>query len=385
MSLKIIAQQLFQQSFGTEPTRFFQAPGRVNLIGEHTDYNDGFVMPCAIDFQTVIAASSRDDDRVRVTSANFDKSISEFSLGSAIAPDEANPWSNYLRGVADTLQKRGYTLKGADIAIAGDVPTGAGLSSSASLEVVTGLALSKLSGLSISLKELAVVGQQAENEFVGMKCGIMDQFISALGHENCALLIDCRSLEYQQVSVPPDLAVMIINSKVKHQHVGGEYNTRRQQCEVAAKFFGVPALRDVSLETFHQRQQELDPLVAKRAYHVITENARTEAAAEALAAGDVVRMGELMRESHLSMRDNFEITVPEIDILADIANAAIGDRGGARMTGGGFGGCVVALVPSEQVDAVKTAVIEQYPAATGLQPSIYICRISAGAGEIQEC
>jgi galactokinase len=273
-----------------------------------------------------------------------------------------------------------------NMVIAGNVPLAAGLSSSASLEVVVGSAFNQLSKLNLDGKTVALVGQQAENDFVGMKCGIMDQFISALGQKDHALLIDCRSLEYQAVPIPPDVAIVIVNSNFKREGLGlldSEYNTRRQECETAAAHFGVPALRDVTPDVFALYEDELEEIVAKRARHVITENARTEAAAEALAQGDLPRMGKLMAESHISMRDDFEITVPPIDALVEIADQVIGDAGGVRMTGGGFGGCIVALVPQKLAPQVEAAIVEKYPAASGgLEATIYVCRASAGAGQL---
>jgi galactokinase len=382
MTLKEKTSHLFKQQFDAEPSHFFRAPGRVNLIGEHTDYNDGFVLPCAINYQTVIAAAPRPDQRVSVVAADFGEQVSEFDLAGEIAHDGAAPWSNYVRGVAWALTQRGHALRGANLVIAGDVPKGAGLSSSASLEVAVGLALTRLSGLGVDLKTLALIGQQAENDFVGMRCGIMDQFIAALGQKEHALLIDCRSLDYQPVPLPPRVAVIIANSNVKRGLVDSEYNTRRRECEAAAAHFGVPALRDVSPDVFALHADELDETVARRARHIITENARTEAAAEALAQGDLKRMGQLMAESHASMRDDFEITVPPIDALVEIVAQIIGDTGGVRMTGGGFGGCIVALAPQEMAPAIEAAITAQYPAASGLQATIYVCQASAGAGEL---
>ncbi len=382
MTLKEKTAQIFKKHFDQEPSHFFRAPGRVNLIGEHTDYNDGFVLPCAINYDTVIAAQPRTDDQVKVVAADYQEQISTFSLSADISPDEAARWSNYVRGVAWALIGRGYSLRGANMVIAGNVPRAAGLSSSASLEVVVGTTFAHLSELDIDGKTLALVGQQAENDFVGMRCGIMDQFIATLGQADQALLIDCRSLAYRAVPIPPGTAIIIANSNVKRGLVDSEYNTRRQECEAAAAHFGVPALRDVSPDVFALHEDELTKTVAKRARHVITENARTEAATEALAQGDLTWMGQLMAESHLSMRDDFEITVPPIDALVEIIGNVIGQAGGVRMTGGGFGGCVVALAPQELVPPVKMAIAEQYPAASGgLEATVYVCRASAGAGQ----
>lgn len=382
MTLKEKTSQLFKKQFGIEPTHFFRAPGRVNLIGEHTDYNDGFVLPCAINYQTVIAAEPRDDSLVSVVAADFGEQSSSFDLSHSIEHDAAAPWSNYVRGVAWVMQGQGHKLRGANLVIAGDVPQGAGLSSSASLEVAVGTALARLSGLTIDFKTIALNGQKAENEFVGMRCGIMDQFISALGQQNHALLIDCRSLDERAVPIPAGTAIIIANSNVKRGLVDSEYNTRRRECETAAAHFGVPALRDVSPDIFALHADELDETVAKRARHVITENARTEAAAEALAKGDLRAMGRLMAESHVSMRDDFEITVPPIDTLVEIISTVVGEAGGVRMTGGGFGGCVVALAPQKMAPAVEAAIAAKYPAASGLEATVYVCQASAGAGEM---
>ncbi|CAI0835439.1 galactokinase [Serratia ficaria] len=381
MSLKQHTHRIFTEHFGYAPALTIQAPGRVNLIGEHTDYNDGFVLPCAIDYQTLIACAKRDDRQIRAIAADYDNQQDLFSLDDPIVRHPTQRWSDYVRGVVKHLQSRNPDFGGADLVIAGDVPQGAGLSSSASLEVAVGQALQALYALPLDGVALALNGQEAENRFVGCNCGIMDQLISALGQRDHALLIDCRTLSTRAVSVPDNIAVVIINSNVKRGLVDSEYNTRRRQCEEAARFFGVKALRDVSPELFFSIQHELDPIVAKRARHVITENDRTLAAADALAAGDMPLMGRLMAESHASMRDDFEITVPPIDRLVEIVKAIVGDRGGVRMTGGGFGGCVVALMPQALVEPVRAAVAREYPLQTdGLRETFYVCKASQGAG-----
>ncbi|CAI1050676.1 Galactokinase [Serratia ficaria] len=381
MSLKQHTHRIFTEHFGYAPALTIQAPGRVNLIGEHTDYNDGFVLPCAIDYQTLIACAKRDDRQIRAIAADYDNQQDLFSLDDPIVRHPTQRWSDYVRGVVEHLQSRNPDFGGADLVIAGDVPQGAGLSSSASLEVAVGQALQALYALPLDGVALALNGQEAENRFVGCNCGIMDQLISALGQRDHALLIDCRTLSTRAVSVPDNIAVVIINSNVKRGLVDSEYNTRRRQCEEAARFFGVKALRDVSPELFFSIQHELDPIVAKRARHVITENDRTLAAADALAAGDMPLMGRLMAESHASMRDDFEITVPPIDRLVEIVKAIVGDRGGVRMTGGGFGGCVVALMPQALVEPVRAAVAREYPLQTdGLRETFYVCKASQGAG-----
>ncbi len=381
MTLKEKTAQLFWQQFGEEAAHFFRAPGRVNLIGEHTDYNDGFVLPAAINYHTVFAARPRSDNQVVLVAADYGAQVSRFSLDEPITRDEVAPWSNYVRGVAWAFLQRGYRLSGVNMVIAGDVPQGAGLSSSASLEVAAGTAWTRLSDLDVDGKTIALIGQQAENDFVGMRCGIMDQFIAALGRQDQALLIDCRSLDYRAVPIPPGVAIIIANSNVKRGLVESEYNTRRRECEAAAEHFQVPALRDVPPDVFALHADELEEKVERRARHVITENARTLAAAEALTEGDLAEMGRLMAESHVSMRDDFEITVPPIDALVKIIDEVIGPAGGVRMTGGGFGGCVVALAPEEMVPRVETAIAQNYPPASGLTATVYVCRASAGAGE----
>ncbi|CAK6494908.1 Galactokinase [Pantoea sp. Nvir] len=379
--LKTTTQQIFTDTFGYAPTHTIQAPGRVNLIGEHTDYNDGFVLPCAIDYQTVIACAKRDDRQVRVVAVDYDNQQDSFSLDAPILSVKEPMWANYVRGVVKHLQKRDASFGGVDMVIAGNVPQGAGLSSSASLEVAVGTVFQQLYHLKLDGAAIAVNGQEAENQFVGCNCGIMDQLISALGKKDHAMLLDCRTLGTRPVSMPKDIAVVIINSNFRRNLVGSEYNTRREQCETGARFFAQPALRDVDINQFKAVEHELDPQVAKRVRHVLTENARTLEAADALSRGDLKRMGELMAESHASMRDDFEITVPPIDTLVEIVKAEIGERGGVRMTGGGFGGCVVALMPFDLVDSVKAAVAEQYEAKTGIKETFYVCTASEGAGQ----
>ena len=379
MELKDKTLEIFEEKFGYPATITIKAPGRVNLIGEHTDYNDGFVLPCAIDYETVIACGERNDRTIRVIAADYDNQQDEFSLDEPIVSTNALPWANYVRGVVKHLLLRNREFSGADMVISGNVPQGAGLSSSASLEVAVGQALKSLYDLDIDGVQLALNGQEAENQFVGCNCGIMDQLISALGKEDHALLIDCRSLKTKAVSMPKDASVVIINSNVKRGLVDSEYNTRRKQCEEAARFFGVKALRDIDIAQFAAKQAGLDPLTARRARHVITENDRTEAAAIALSHGDLKTMGVLMADSHASMRDDFEITVPPIDTLVEIVKSVIGEQGGVRMTGGGFGGCIVALMPSDLVEKVRKTVAHEYHAKTGIKETFYVCHASEGA------
>ncbi len=372
-------QQALIDTFSRQATLSVQAPGRVNLIGEHTDYNDGFVLPCAIDYHTVISGAARSDNRVRVIAVDYGGKLDEFRIDQPIVPRDQPIWANYVRGVVKCLIEAGYALSGADLAISGNVPQGAGLSSSASLEVAVGQFFKSLNGLDVSPSELAQIGQRAENHFVGCNCGIMDQLISAQGRAEHALLIDCRSLATEAVAMPADIAVIIINSNVKRGLVGSEYNTRRQQCEAAACHFGVKALRDIDLTTFEAKRHGLDPVTAQRARHIITDSQRAIDMASALKAGDPPRIGQLMADSHASMRDDFAITVPPIDALVTIVKDVLGDTGGVRMTGGGFGGCVVALAPQGLVGKVQEAITANYRKVSGLDASVYVCQASAGA------
>lgn len=380
------AADVFLAAFGQPATIRVQAPGRVNLIGEHTDYNGGLVLPCAIGYRTVIVARPRADRVLRVVAADYDDAIDEYALDAPIERLAAPMWANYVRGVVHELLQRerlGRSLLGMDMVIAGDVPQGAGLSSSASLSVAVCTLFSALPDYpGLGPIEAALVAQRAENDFVGCKCGNMDQISSACGVRDHALLIDCRSLQVSPVPIPPGAAIMIVESHITRGLVDSAYNTRRAQCEEAARHFSVPALRDIDLATLAEKSAGLDPVALRRARHVVSENARVVAAAEALAAGDLRRMGELMAASHASMRDDFEITVPAIDRLVDIVKHAIGDAGGVRMTGGGFGGCVVALVPAELVEPARLALARDYRAPNGAQATVHVCRAAAGAGSL---
>jgi galactokinase len=389
-TLKARTADALQSAFGHAPDLWVQAPGRVNLIGEHTDYNDGFVLPCGIDYRTVIAVKARDDRRVRVIAADYGHGLDTFDLDAPIAPHPDLQWANYVRGtvkmLAEHLAPLGLSLRGADLAIAGNVPQGAGLSSSASLEVAVGQAFKAMLGLDdhggVTQTDLALIAQRAENRFVGVNCGIMDQLISARAEAGHALLIDCRSLGAQPVHLPEAVAVMIVHSRVKRGLVGSEYNTRRAQCEAAARHYGVPALRDVDTAQLERDRGALEDVVYRRARHIVTENARTVDAAEALAAGDLVRLGELMAASHASMRDDFEITHPAIDRLVDIAQQAVGREGGARMTGGGFGGCIVVLLPDARIPDVQAAIEAAYRSPDGEPPTIWTSHAATGAGQL---
>ncbi|WP_421188715.1 galactokinase [Aeromonas sanarellii] len=373
---------VFAEQFEQQPDLLVRAPGRVNLIGEHTDYNDGFVLPCAIDYETCVAIGRRTDNLVHVVAADYGNQRDLFSLDQPIAHHPDQRWSDYIRGVVKCLQERGHALRGLNLVVSGNVPQGAGLSSSASLEVAIGQAFKEALGLDISQAEIALNGQQAENQFVGCNCGIMDQMISASGEKDHALLLDCRSLETRLIPMPSNLAVLIVNSNVRRGLVDSEYNTRRQQCEAAARHYGVKALRDLDLAALEAGKDGLDEVSYRRARHVVGENARTLAAADALESGDLARLGELMGQSHAAMRDDFEITVPAIDGLVEIIKAQLGSEGGVRMTGGGFGGCVVAVLRPEKVAAAIAAVEAEYQARFGLKADCYVCSAKAGAGAI---
>ncbi|MCX2497488.1 galactokinase [Plesiomonas shigelloides] len=370
----------FKITFGYDPNYIIQAPGRVNLIGEHTDYNEGFVLPCAINYQIIVTAAKRSDSMVRVVSVDYGNDFDEFDIKKDIIFKKNKMWANYIRGVVLCLLKRGCNLGGVDISVGGNVPQGAGLSSSAALEVVIGQTFKELFNLAITQAEIALNGKKAESEFVGCNCGVMDQMISATAIDNHATLLDCRNLTIEPVPIPENISVIIINSNVKRDLVDSEYNFRRQQCEEVAHFFGVKALRDVTIEDFNANSYKLNCVLTKRARHIITENHRTIEAAKALSKNDMKRMGTLMAQSHESMKNDFEITISEIDFLVEIVKDIVGERGGARMTGGGFGGCVVALVPLELVDTVMYAVKSRYKLATGIDPSVYICKAKQGAG-----
>jgi galactokinase len=350
------------------------------LIGEHTDYNDGFVLPCAISKQTMVAVRKRDDGVVRVVAGDLNNATTEFSVSVPVVRSNDAPWSNYVRGMVDGLQTEGIDLTGADIAIVGDMPQGAGLSSSAALENAVGLALATLVGQAdIDRALLARLGQRTEHLFAGCHCGIMDQLVSAQAQEGSALLIDCRSLETQAVAIPDNLAIMIVHSGIERGLVDGAYNDRRAQCEAAAGHYGVAALRDL---TQVPEQGTLDALAYRRARHVISENARVLAATDALRGGDLETLGALMVQSHMSMRDDFEITLPAIDALVTLLSDTISKQGGARMTGGGFGGAVVALLPVGEVARVSNAVRQLYKTPSGCLPEIMVERPGPGASII---
>jgi len=369
---------IFKQHFEEIEPHIVCAPGRVNIIGEHTDYNGGHVLPCAINYQTLIGFSAREDNQIHVVAADYDNEQDSFYMSDGITFNDDKFWSNYVRGVVSVMAQQYPNLMGVNMVISGDVPQGAGLSSSAALEVAVAKVISEVSSLGLTNQTLAQLSQQAENEFVGCQCGIMDQLISASGNAGHALLINCETLATAPISLPDNSAVLIVNSNVKRGLVDSEYNTRRQQCEVAAKHFGVALLCDVDIDTFEAERRGLGDVELKRARHVVHENHRTLDAAHALSKGDIKGLGDLMRASHASMKDDFEITTPEIDFLVDLLNDAIGDHGGARMTGGGFGGCVVAVLPSEQVTSVCELIESRYFQKTGIKESIYLSKACQG-------
>jgi galactokinase len=383
-SIRARAIDAFAARFGARPLHMVQAPGRVNLIGEHTDYNDGFVLPCAIDRATVVVASPRNDDVVRVVAADFENEIDLFSVNNTIERSERGSWTHHVRGMVEQIRASGFPIRGLDMAIAGNVPQGAGLSSSASLEVSVGQAFVTCYKLDqLTPKQIAQLAQRAENEFVGCQCGIMDPLVSALGVAGNALLIDCRDLQSTPIPLPEGVVILIAHSMVARGLVDSEYNARRAACERVARHFGVVALRDLTLEELlSERSAGLDEILVRRARHVVTENSRTHDAVRALKSGDLQALGDLIAASHASMRDDFEITTPAIDELVEITSRAIGAYGGARMTGGGFGGCVVAVLPSEKLDSVCAAITQHYRSPSGESAKLFVCHASAGAGEI---
>jgi galactokinase len=371
----------FQRSYRTRPA-IFRAPGRVNLIGEHTDYNDGFVMPAAIGFYTWIAASPRPDRTLHVRSGEFHETI-DLSLDSLGGPPRKH-WSDFVRGVAAVLQSRGVRLTGANLIIQGQVPIGAGLSSSASLEIATGLALLASSRAEVPPLDLVKIAQRAEHQYVGTLCGIMDQFIAVFATSGHALMLDCRSLQSQSLLVPDDAKLVICNSMVKHELASGEYNRRRAECEAGVKVFQrskstVQALRDVGLADLEKHRAELSDVVYRRCRHVISENQRVLDAAESLRAGDLHRFGQLMYESHRSLQTDYEVSSTELDLLVDIATSCEGVYG-SRMTGGGFGGCTITLARSHSVEAFREKITQTYKEKTGITADLYVCSAAQGAG-----
>ena len=373
------------QTLNNDSPRKFRAPGRVNLIGEHTDYNDGFVMPAAINLSVFVNVWPRGDRKLQIKSENFADEI-EFDLDQK-DPVARHHWSDYAIGVAVTLERAGHRLRGARLEIRGEVPVGSGLSSSAAVEVATACALLANSNLTIERRELALLCQKAENEFVGAHVGIMDQFICLFGEVQKALLLDCRSLDYKLLPLADTVNLVICNTMVKHELASSAYNERRAQCEAGVRRLAqfvpnVRALRDVTLAQLEQYGHDLPEVIYRRCHHVITENARVLSAAEALEQHDLHRFGELMGESHRSLRDDYEVSCDELDLMVELANKVEGVFG-ARMTGGGFGGCTINLVQVEKVEQFKSYVASEYDRITKLKPDVYVCEASNGAEEIR--
>ncbi len=377
----------FAELFGGEgDIRTYFAPGRVNLIGEHTDYNGGHVFPCALTMGTYAAARKREDSVLRFYSMNFeDVGVVETSLDDLVCKDEAG-WTNYPKGVVWAFGEKGYHVpSGMDIVISGDIPNGSGLSSSASLEVLMGVILRDLFGFEVSRVEIAQIGQYSENNFNGMNCGIMDQFASAMGKKDCAIFLNTADLSYEYASVKLEHArIVIANSNVKHSLVGSEYNVRRQQCESALKqlqsVVSIETLGDLDIEGFEAAKGAVaDPVEQRRAKHAVYENQRTLDAVKALKENDIAAFGKLMNASHVSLRDDYEVSCPEMDILAEEAWKVPGVLG-SRMTGGGFGGCTVSIVENDQVDTFIETVGSAYEKRTGIKADFYVVDIGQGAG-----
>ena len=376
-------RQHFKSLFGDQP-RIFRAPGRVNLIGEHTDYNDGFVMPSAVGFSTYVAIAARQDRKLVIRSEEFP---GDFAFDVDHLPEKrTGAWCDYVLGVAGVLGQRGAQLRGANVLVHGEVPLAAGLSSSAALEVASALALMSIGEMQLPLTAVAKFCQQAENVFVGARVGIMDQFVSCMGKAGHAFLLDCRSLEFQFVPLPAGVRLVVCNTMVKHDLATGAYNTRREECEEGVRSFAkwdpaIRALRDVSVEFLEEHRLDLPHTIWKRCSHVIHENQRTLAAADSLRKVDLARVGELMRQSHDSLRDLYEVSCSELDIMVEAAQDLPGFVGG-RMTGGGFGGCTVNLVREEAARDFATQIAERYRQKTGIKPQVYLCTAEDGAKEL---
>ncbi|MBM7556664.1 galactokinase [Halanaerobacter jeridensis] len=387
MKSKELTEELFN-NFGNNKNKIkiAQAPGRVNLIGGHTDYNDGFVLPVAINREVTIAAQARNDKEVKAYSLDFDKEVS-FSL-TEISYNQQEGWINYLQGVAKFLMEDGYQLQGMNLVITGNVPQGAGLSSSAALEVATALIFELVNEFTLDRVKMAKICQRAENEFVGVSCGIMDQFISALGKKDNTLFVDCRTNEYQLTPIEnSEIKIVVANTNVEHSLVDSAYNQRLEESHRGVDKFNqlldkkIKALRDVSPAEFEKYKPELPPVVRKRCEHVIYENERVLQAKESLQAGDLAQVGELITASHQSLKNLYEVSCQELDLMVDLALDIDGVLG-ARMTGAGFGGSTVNLVKEEAVAEFKNKVAQQYQEQTGIEPDVYVCNIEDGAHEI---
>ncbi len=368
----------FQTRVGHAPAILARAPGRINLIGEHTDYNDGFVLPMSIDRATTVALAPRDDDRVRVISLDFGGEHT-FALGDWRGEEHPH-WTRYPRGIMWLLAEKGYTLAGLDMVIGSELPIGAGVSSSASVEMaVLEAVLAMLDVTSFTQAEKALMGVEVEHRFAGVPCGVMDQMAAAAGDAGNALLIDCRSLETTLVSIPDRAAVVVMDTAKKRGLVDSEYGLRRRQCEEAARTLGLKALRDLPLAELDAALARLEPVIQKRVRHVVTENDRTLRAVDAFRAGDLEQVGVLFNASHASLRDDFEVSCRELDVIVALAQDQPGCYG-ARMSGGGFGGCAVALVERDRVEDFIRAVVPAYTAGTGLTPDLYAVAPAPGSG-----
>jgi galactokinase len=365
--------QDFHTRFGETPGFIVRAPGRVNLIGEHTDYNDGFVLPMAIDRSIWIAARPREDLQVDCYSMDFDEGLT-FSLDDF--QRESHGWGEYLKGVAWVLQEEGYSLKGWDGVVVGDIPIGAGLSSSAAIEMATLRTFSVVSDFTWDAVRMAKLGQSTEVRWVGVNSGIMDQMVSALGEEGHALLIDCRSLDVDSIPMPDGIVVLVFDTCVRRNLVDSAYNERQAQCQEAARFCGVSSLRDLTSDVLETFTQSMKPILYRRARHVVSENERTLQAVEALRLGDVPLFGELMNASHWSLKEDYEVSSGELDMLVEMAQSE--GTLGARMTGAGFGGCIVSLVDESSVERISRRVMERYREKTGLQSKAYPCVAAEG-------
>jgi galactokinase len=374
-------KEAFSRVYGPAPgMRVFRGPGRVNLIGEHTDYNLGFVLPMALDMACFIATAPNQDGKLRVHSEDLDQSR-EWAGADLPALQPAHDWGDYVAGVAQQLVRLGFDVAPANLLIRSTVPVGSGLSSSAALETSTALAL--LAGRPLDQIELVKLCRRAENEFVGMPCGIMDQYISVFGREHAAVKIDCRSLGHEIVHLPEGVEILAVNTMVKHELGQSAYRNRVRECaEAVAAIGSVASLRDVDVPMFEAAAERIEPVARKRARHVVTEDARVEAFMAASNRGDLKAMGELFVASHRSLQHDYEVSCEELDFLVDTALSAPGVFG-ARMTGGGFGGCTVNLVAPEAVAAFEDAIRNSYQARFGITPQIYRCRPSAGAGEVE--
>ncbi|MCX8496836.1 MAG: galactokinase [Akkermansiaceae bacterium] len=372
----------FQKSYGRPPRWIAAAPGRVNVIGEHTDYNDGFVLPMAIEFYSVMAADRPVDGREVITlRSTLEPEVATIDLSRPVVPGVPK-WGNYPRGVVAGFLARGIQPGGLEVLLHSTVPLGSGLSSSAALEVCTATLLEAVTGSTLDPVEKALLCQKAEHDFAGVPCGIMDQFISALGREGHLLLLDCRTRKTEIVPLQdPSVALLIINTNVKHELSGGEYAERRAQCEEAARNLGVKSLRDVNVEQLEKGKSKMRDLVYRRARHVIGEISRTVSAVGSVRQSDWPAVGRLMYASHVALRDDYEVSCPELDAVVKIAES-IGEQGGVygcRMTGGGFGGCCVALVKASSVDGITKKIASDYKVRTGITATIFSSRPAAGA------